>query len=56
MTGEQPPKQPRPSYEEGEPRDPKVDEMVRERGVERTAFVAFVHKVAQPEQNPPTSR
>ncbi len=43
-------KQPRPSYENGEPRVPAVAHMIEERGTSRGNFVAIVKKAAKTER------
>ncbi len=50
MVKEKSHERPRPSYEEGAARDPKVTEM-QNKGIEREKFLALVRKTVQ---SPPT--
>ena len=40
------PDKPRPSYEDGKPRDPDVARMLRERGAEKTDVQKVIRKAA----------
>lgn len=51
MNTKEPNKQPRPSYEDGTPRVPKVARMLEERGTTRDNFVALVKKAADTERS-----